>query len=310
MYWECHQSERSETCPDHVLNHLGRGVDMTLKKALSDFPPARKGDIKAIDDCAFIRRFYDTWDQLLSIYFNSDLTHHTGVLIAISGITSLITKRTGFCLLSGASVDLLRLKSLWSVRDYEMNMPSPFYPTRSWASVRGARVELLAARRALLHRYLLQAKVAAADPLPKPSAEGTPEERAAQLGLLRINALLLPMVLVSDSLPEGERPGHYLTTNWLEGARFTCEATDIQVDMIFPNNLKVCCLPIICIDCNLGASGPDAVPFWENAGLILKQTGANTYEYQRVGFWEKSTTECDEADLGISDADHETFTIV
>ena len=129
MYWECHQSERSETCPDHVLNHLGRGVDITLKKALSDFPPAKKSDIEAIDDCVFIPRFYDTWDQLLSIYFNSDITHHTDVLIAISGITSLIKKRTGFGLLSGASVDLLPLGSLWSVRGYEMNMPSPFYPT-------------------------------------------------------------------------------------------------------------------------------------------------------------------------------------
>ena len=150
----------------------------------------------------------------------------------------------------------------------------------------------------------------AAEPLPNPFAERTLEERTAQLGLLRINAPLLLMVLASDSLPEGERPGHYLTANWLEGARFTCEATDIQVDTILPINLNVCCLPIIRIDCNLGASGPDAVPFWENAGLILKQTGANTYEYQRVGFWEKSTTECDEADLEISDADHETFTIV
>ena len=75
MYWECHQSERSETCPDHVLNHLGRGVDITLKKALSDFPPAKKSDIEAIDDC------------VLSIYFNSDITHHTDVLTAISGIT-------------------------------------------------------------------------------------------------------------------------------------------------------------------------------------------------------------------------------
>ena len=90
MYWEFHQSERSEICLDHVLNYLGRGVDVTLKRALSDFPPARRGDIEAIDDCAFIRRFYDTWDQLLSIYFNSDLTHHSDVLIAISGITSLI----------------------------------------------------------------------------------------------------------------------------------------------------------------------------------------------------------------------------
>ena len=128
-------------------------------------------------------------------------------------------------------------------------------------SVRGARVELPAARRGLLHRYLLPAKVVAAEPLPSPFAGRTLEERAAQLGLLRINAPLLPMVLVSDSLPEGERPGHHLTTYWLERARFTCEATDIQVDTIFPNNLKVCCLLIIRIDCNLGASGSDAVPF-------------------------------------------------
>lgn len=89
MYWECHQSERSETRPDHVLSYLGRSVDATLKKAVSDIPPARRGDIEAIDDCALIRRFYDTWDQLLSIYFNSDLIY---VLIAISGITSLIIK--------------------------------------------------------------------------------------------------------------------------------------------------------------------------------------------------------------------------
>ena len=176
--------------------------------------------------------------------------------------------------------------------------------------MRGARVELLAARIALLHQYLLRAKVVAAEPLPSPFAGRTPEERAAQLGLLRINAPLLPMVLVSDSLPEGERPGHYLTTYWLEGARFTCEATDIQVDTILPNNLKVCCLPISRIYFNLSAFGSDAVPFWGNAGLILKQTGASTYEYQRIGLWEKSTTECDEADLGISDVDHETFTIV
>ena len=176
--------------------------------------------------------------------------------------------------------------------------------------MRGARVELPAARRALLHRYLLRAKVVAAEPLPNPFAGRTPEERAAQLGLQRINAPLLPMVLVSDSFPEGERPGHHLTTYWLEGARFTCEATDTQVDTILPNNLKVCCLPIIRINCKLSASGSDAVPFWGNAGLILKQTGASTYEYQRVGFWEKSTTECDEADSGISDADHETFMIV
>ena len=129
MYWECHLSERSETCPDHVLNYLGRGVDTTLKKALSDFLPARRSNIEAIDDCALICRFYDTWDQLLSYYFNSDLTHHSDVLIAISGITSLIKKRTGFGLLSGAWVDLLPLERLWSVRDYEMNKASPFYPT-------------------------------------------------------------------------------------------------------------------------------------------------------------------------------------
>ena len=127
----------------------------------------------------------------------------------------------------------------------------------------------------------------AAEPLPNPFAGRTPEERAAQLGLLMINAPLLPMVLVGDSLPAGERTEHCSTLYWLEGDRFACESNGMQVDAILLGNLKVYCLPTIRINCNLGA-----VLFWENAGLILNQTNGNTDEYRRVGFWEKSTTEC------------------
>ena len=227
----------------------------------------KTGDIYQQATCKSICRI---WNNIKSLYWASELTFESDILVAFSGITASMEKTVGMTNLYGMWAEFLELELLWSVKSPRYTVRSSAYPTWSWASMHGTDFE-----------KFYHAK------------EWFTKERRVQISIEKFAALGLPPNSQNCEPPRALRVhGPLLSTSLRQTSpRIYSPAKQplalilVWLDHMIPENREVYLLQVVRYDkvCDEQerCSPPDRC-----SGLVLLPVEAETLTFQRVGVWE------------------------
>ncbi|KAL8713517.1 MAG: hypothetical protein Q9220_002379 [cf. Caloplaca sp. 1 TL-2023] len=146
LHWECLGLEANETVPSGNVDIWN---NESLKSRFKTLKPLYESIRNVGFSGASLRNkeelfdLYKIWTDIRSDYWSSQLTYHTDILVAISGITTSIASRTYMTLLSGLWKEFLHLELLWKVNNPSETERTALCQTWSWASLKGAALSTL-----------------------------------------------------------------------------------------------------------------------------------------------------------------------
>ncbi|KAL8950208.1 MAG: hypothetical protein Q9222_003737 [Ikaeria aurantiellina] len=143
LHWECLDLEANETVPS---GNVDIWYNQSLKSRFTIFNPLLRSAGFAganVHEQEELFQLYKIWTDILGEYWSSQLTYHTDILVAISGITTSIASRSRMTLASGMWTENLHLELLWKVENPSGTERTTLCQTWSWASLKGAALSTL-----------------------------------------------------------------------------------------------------------------------------------------------------------------------
>ncbi|KAL8756553.1 MAG: hypothetical protein Q9184_004467 [Pyrenodesmia sp. 2 TL-2023] len=139
LHWECSTRECNESKTYGIESFLDDTKEILYR--LSYFERVHIPTSGYLYDEPYTEALYDLWANIRYLYWRMALTYHDDCLLAISGITTMMEKRTGMTMLYGLWKEFLAGELLWRVLNPNDTIRSRSFPTWSWASVKGASFE-------------------------------------------------------------------------------------------------------------------------------------------------------------------------
>ncbi|KAI4274739.1 MAG: hypothetical protein LQ337_003710 [Flavoplaca oasis] len=229
-----------------------------------------------------LERSYDLWTDIRAEYWSSNLTYHSDILVAISGVTDVIEQKTGLHFVFGLCKEFLCSELLWKVENANVTARSTLSPTWSWASVEKAE---LSSAYHHLGQYKRHSIDATFHTWTDPVGDSKGRDPKLNSNCLRLRGPLLRTTL--------KRYDFFFNTNndRLPDYGYT-------PDIHLPDTVDVVCLVVV----------ERAIPNqW--TGLMLVPSPHEGSTFERVGVWTKDLY-TDVGELKITHKDIQSFRLI
>ncbi|KAL8887622.1 MAG: hypothetical protein Q9215_004843 [Flavoplaca cf. flavocitrina] len=289
LHWECGERTTNELHPERTTGLQGdmlktRFRRMSGTNLIVSKPSSLESTRKRIQDnwrhlcrhgwavsrdgpqgISRLERNHDLWTEIRRLYWDSRLTHHSDILVAISGITDVIEQKTGLHFVFGLCKEFLCSELLWEVRNANETIRSNLGPTWSWASVEKAQ---------LRGGYYFN-KDEYKSPTFHTWTESVSDSEGRDLSFdsnsLRLRGPLLHTTLERDNDGELKTKNSHLPKY------------DYIPDIPLPDTIDVVCLLVVTWGVDLKSRLLPVNKYW--AGLILVPSPREDSAYERVGAW-------------------------
>ena len=317
LHWECiecfaneiyRQGRSSATDPRdiEILSGLGIHTDASDERLKLHMLILGRmmAPIDVFEETTYIRHFYRVWNSLLVPYTKMKLSFPSDILIALSGLISLIEQSTGLTSVSGHWKDLLPFDLLWRNASPNHCSKAPDYASWSWASMRGmlwgielrlVDLDILSRPFRLLTRFISYEY----EILPNEDHRKSPSS-VRKTGTLVLRGPLLKDILIPND------PIH--PSLWSDlGPPFKQRllSGSLPKDWIFPDIVLEDSMEIYCLIVLSFVSKPSKLfpSFQQYAGLLLRRKGNDGDTFERIGYLEKmySMNRRDELDKSLED---------
>ena len=288
LFWECSEYSLSEKAPESAFTFWDSD---TIRKRFKTIKRSPDLDSNKSYHSPELKNIYRIWTHIRDDYWSSRLTHHSDLLVAISGITTWIQERGGLQFVSGLCKDFFLRELLWQVQNDYATSRSTLSPTWSWASVKGAKLTSLYGPWTYAKTHTFHTRLESIDD---------------------------PFSMNKGHQPKGVHLRGPLLHGTLKRNQFGCFVTKDSLlpscayapDIPLPDTIDVVCLILVAINgvTEVEAYGPHyfSPPY---AGLILVPSSCETSTYQRVGVWNLCSPEIP-SDRFLVSADWQSIRLV